>query len=77
MMTLEIQTLSLICEIVNGWRFILFCLILLLEYLLLEYFAIGIFLYCSMLFYCADVSTIGNILGPSHNPCQSQPRPKV
>ena len=35
----------------------------------LEYFTIGLFLYCSMLFCCVDVSTIGNIFGPSHNPC--------
>ena len=50
--------------------------------LLLEYFTARIF-YCwaiSLLqyaFYCADVSVVGSVFGPSHNPCQSHPRPKV
>ena len=45
--------------------------------LLLKYFTIRLFLCFSMLFYCVDVSTVGNVFGPSHNPCQSQPRPKA
>ena len=48
----------------------------------LEYFTAEIF-YCWVIsllqytFYCADVSTVGSVFGPSHNPCQSHPRPKV
>jgi len=55
----------------------LFCLIL-----PLEYFTAGIFYYwvislSQYAFYCANVSAVGNVFGPFHNPYQSYPRPRV
>jgi len=50
MMILKMQLLSLMCKIINGWNFIMLWGILLLEYLLLDYFIAGLFLYYSMLF---------------------------
>ena len=48
----------------------------------LEYFTAGLF-YCwaiSLLqyaFYCANMFAVGSVFEPSHNSCQSQPRPKA
>ena len=48
----------------------------------LGYFIAEIF-YCWVIsllqyaLYCADVSAVGSVFGPPHNPCQSHPRPKV
>ena len=47
MMSLKIWILSLICEIANSWRFILFCLILLLGHFIAE------------LFFCRNILLLG------------------
>ena len=44
MMSLKMWIFSLIYEIVNSWRFILFCLILLLRYFMQKHFIVGLFL---------------------------------
>ena len=46
----EDADIFLIFKIINYWKFILLYFILPLEYLLLNYFTAGLFLYCSMLF---------------------------
>ena len=79
MMSLKMWILSLICEIANSWRFILFCLTLPLGHFIAELFfyrnilPLGYFFvetfYCwaisySMLFNHVDVSAVGIVYGP-------------
>ena len=82
MMSLKMQILSLIYEYLMAGGLFFSVSFYHQNTLPLGYFTTEIF-YCQVIsvlqyaFYCADMSTVGSVFVPPHNPCQSHPRPKV